>query len=305
MYVCYFSLIITSNVFAATKEDVIAAINKTYTVGTETFRLPQKIITKGENYLKKNPMTSSQYDTILSCIDSAVALAREAGTTDLTKISKEDMNRALNILLEASRTANIDLNKELAENNVSISNNANSATNTTSNNENNKINNTSDSTFNSNTVSTNNNPKTEDKQDSSLDNTSIVLSGDKGISGETEVISGDILDSGEKQQDNISASNEELLNNLLANFTQEESDENVDMIVNRNINIAIVGLILILFIIILLFYLILKSKWNKIIKCIIIIIFVVLIITVSVVLILTFSYMEQIKLIYKLYYMFK
>jgi len=46
-----FSLVIFSNVFAATKEDVIAAINKTYTVVDETYRLPQNVINKGVNYL--------------------------------------------------------------------------------------------------------------------------------------------------------------------------------------------------------------------------------------------------------------
>ena len=122
--VCFFVafLILIFNVsYAATKEDVIIAINRTYSVGNESFRLPQKIITKGENYLNKNPLSEAQYDTILKCINEAVALAREVGTTDLSKVSKEELRRAINILTEASNSANIDLNKELSENNINLS----------------------------------------------------------------------------------------------------------------------------------------------------------------------------------------
>lgn len=315
-----FSLFIFSNVFAATKEDVIRAINKTYTVGDERYRLPQNIINKGENYLNKNPLTSAQYDNILKCIDNAVALAREVGTTDISKVSREDLQRALRILIEASESANVDLDKYIdaeeiiasgkvetpentpsddkeaitnkPENNVSNNNtNKNPVDNTVDNNINNDSNNNNNSNKNNNDI--------ENKVDENIQNPNINVSGDIIDDPSTEnpmqpgVSSGEISSSGEAG----TATNKPVKDNNKGN--------SIDDIINRNINLALAGIILILLVLFLIFYLILKSKWNRILRYVLMIIFVILIIISLVVLVGAISYMEEIKLIYKLYYMFK
>lgn len=281
---CIFSVLLVffcNNVFAATKEDVISAINKTYTVGNETFRLPQKIITKGENYLKKNNLSSVQYDNILKSIDKAVALAREVGTTDIKKVSKEDLKRALEILTEASASANVDLNKELAESDINISEIVNPPPVVT--------------------------PETPDLPVDDKNNSSNEPSVDNNIEKNEDV---------NKPNDDINSSNggaenkaptENNLSVPTVDNTQNlnQNDKKLDNItIEEILTIGIIVLILILFVFILVFYLIFKSKWNKILKYMLMIIFVILIIIILVVLISILYYIEEIKLIYKLYYMF-
>ena len=104
-------MLLTSSVMAATKEDVIAALNATYTVGNETYRLPQSAINKGVNFLNKRKLTSEQYDKILGVIGSAVSLAREAGTTDITKAKPSDIKKGLGLIHEAASVANVSLSE--------------------------------------------------------------------------------------------------------------------------------------------------------------------------------------------------
>ena len=314
--ICVFSVLLIffcNNVFAATKEDVISAINKTYTVGKETYRLPQKIITKGENYLNKNKLSSAQYDNILRCIDNAVALAREVGTTDIKKVSKEDLNRALQILTEASASANLDLNEELAENDISISEivnpppvvepeipelpvvdePVNAETNT--GNEQPTINNVEkneDKNKPNNVGQTSNNQANNDQ----------ISNNQTADKTQTNI---DINNSNETVPDKIPTENN---TNVPTVGNTQNSTQNVnkqgDINIEKLLTIAIAVLIFILFVFILIFYLLFKSNWNKILKYMLMIIFVILIIFVLVVLVGLFYYMEEIKLVYKLYYMF-
>ena len=87
------------------------------------------------------------------------------------------------------------------------------------------------------------------------------------------------------------------------NSTQNVNKQG-DINIEKLLTIAIAVLIFILFVFILIFYLLFKSNWNKILKYMLMIIFVILIIFVLVVLVGLFYYMEEIKLVYKLYYMF-
>lgn len=278
---------IHNNIFAATKDDVIIAINKTYIVGDETFRLPQEIITKGENYLNKNPLTPDKYDNILRCIDNAYALAKEMGTTDISKYSKEDINRALTILIEASDSANIDLNKELAESNISI-----------------PINN--DTPIKNEAIKEKNSSTTLKKEDILIDNKQKDEVLVPNIKPDSD-ISEEVLNSGDQIHiENISGENfnsgEMILEDVISVSSNEE---NIDVIIERNINICILILVIILVVFILLLCLILKMKWNKIIKCVLVIIFAILIIAIFVFLILFVNYIEELNLICKLYYMLK
>ncbi|MBO5179567.1 MAG: hypothetical protein J6B87_04395 [Clostridia bacterium] len=305
--ICVFSVLLVffcNNVFAATKEDVITAINKTYTVGNETFRLPQKIITKGENYLKKNKLSSTQYDNILRCIDNAVALAREVGTTDIKKVSKEDLKRALQILTEASASANVDLNKELAENDINISEIVNQPPVVESETPPVIEPETPDLPVTNEQVNaeTNNNETTIDNAQKNDDKN--IISNVGQIDNNTQTNS-DINNSNETVPDNVPTENN---SNVPTVGNTQNSTQNVnkqgDINIEKLLTIAIAVLIFVLFVFILIFYLLFKSNWNKILKYMLMIIFVILIILVLVVLVGLFYYMEEIKLVYKLYYMF-
>ena len=81
--------------------------------------------------------------------------------------------------------------------------------------------------------------------------------------------------------------------------------EEIENIVSRNMTIAIIILISILFLLFFIIYLLFKSKWNKIAKYIVIIIFVILLLTVLLALGVAIGYWEDIRTIYKFYYVFK
>ena len=280
-----FILFSSSTVMAATKEDVIAALNATYTVGDDTYRLPQSAINKGVNFLNKKKLTSEQYDKILGLIGSAVSLARQAGTTDITKVSKEDLRKGLGIIAEASSVANVSLSE------VTSSLYKNAGKDTSSNTKANP------GATTSNEKNSNNNVSNENKAE-------INLSGEETSFGETH--SGEVS-SRELQSGELSISGEVLTENNLDVFNnlENESDGEVEKIINRNIIIAIIVVILVLFILFFIIYLLFKSKWNRIAKYILIIIFVILFLVTLFALCVAIAYLEEIRMIYKLYYIFK
>ncbi|MBQ9280431.1 MAG: hypothetical protein IJ215_05265 [Clostridia bacterium] len=279
MFVCFIALTSSfGNSFAATKEDVLSALNQTYQVSGESFKLPQKYISKGEEYLNNNDLTSEQYDTIINAVGKAVAIAESAGTTDLSKISKEDKQKALGVVMETSRNINLDLETELSKSNNNASNPTNS-----SEDQNVKV----DSTDNAN---------------SSTDISGEVTISGEGISGETE---------NENESTNMSQSGESTnssgsLMGLIESLRDEGgmSTEEIEQTVDKNITLAIVGMILILFINIFIIYLIFKSKWNKIIKYILMVIFILLLLVLLAALIYGLINLGEIRVMYKLYYMF-
>lgn len=86
---------------ATTKEDLIVAINKTYYVAGKTYTLPENIRVKGINYLRTHYFTEDECAKIMQYIDEAVTFANEVGTTDITKVSSEDIKKGMKIVSKA------------------------------------------------------------------------------------------------------------------------------------------------------------------------------------------------------------
>lgn len=275
-------LLFCSVTFGATKYDVITAINKTYQVGKEKYRLPQKIIDKGTNYLNKNELTEAQYDNILNCIDKAVALAREVGTTDIRKVSKEDLRRALEILREASSAANVNFDEKLAENNITIPS------------------------------------AIEDVEDDiklPVESKKDVVPIDETHNGENMSLTVDKIE----KNDNVGESVENI---IAGELKKEEDSAIVDKVVDSQlvqndvndsideknadklITFGMIVLIGILMIFILMLLLILKLKCNKILRYVLVIIFSILIFILFCVIVGVIYYIEELKLIYEIYNMF-
>ena len=267
--ICFYVLIViimfsANSSFAATKQDVINAINATYTVGDSTYRLPQNVINKGVDAINSKNLTSKQCDKILGMIGRAVAVAQRAGTTDITKVSKEDLDEGISILREATGAAKMDLGLSVPK------------------------------------TDSNNNSIDGTKNSSSTNNSELLnkgtYSGDK-VSG--EIASGEIINS-----DNYSGDDDF---NIISLFLDSSGDstKKIDQTVETHSTIAIVILVVILFLNIFIIYLLFRSKWNKIAKCILIIIFVILFLSTLCVLCVGLNYIEELKMIYKLYYMLK
>ena len=269
-------------VSAATKEDVIAAINATYSVGDTTYRLPQSVINKGVNFLNKKKLTSEQYDKILGTIGSAVALARQAGTTDITKVSKEDLKKGIGLIQQASSAANVDLSELSGK--LSSELNSEKRKQQQSNNSN-----------NGNTVSQ---EKINEKDGKSSN----------FVSGEV-LLSGEVLEenhpSGESSGEATlpMASIEDMMD-ILHEFV-EDPDPEIDATIDRNIKIVFIGLVLILFLLFFIIYLLFKSKWNRIVKYILIVFFVIVSLAILCVLGVGLWQLERIRDVYKMYYLLK
>ncbi len=306
---CFFN-----NCKAATKEDVIAAINKTYIVGDETFRLPQNIINKGINYLNKNPLTEAQYDRILNCISKGVAFANEVGTTNIDEISDEDLDKAFMILAEAADSANIDLNEELAENNIPIGkvetpnnnvlpdsneNETNKPTNINSNNNTEKNNiSKPENINNSNNIGVNDNKsndvKLNDNSNDKLNNGELIDNPDSsGEKIKEEISSGDNIQ--HEKEDNKKVDNTAFLKR-----TKEITNK------SKKIYYVALGIIIILFILfIFIFRLILKIKGYRILKCILLVLVSIIVIALLTSVILAIIYQKKIVVAVKLYYILK
>lgn len=95
------TILLNFSCFAATKSDIINAINKTYTVNKETYTLPEGIRKKASEYINTHELTSEDCDLLLAYIDEAVAFANKLGTVNISKISKENIQKGLAIVYKA------------------------------------------------------------------------------------------------------------------------------------------------------------------------------------------------------------
>ena len=258
---------LVSNVYAATKQDVISALTRTYKVAGKDFKIPQKYVTKGVDYLNNNDLTSEQYDKIINVISKGMEIADNAGTTKLKELSKEDLQKAIGLAMETSKELNIDIEAEMAKSNE---------------------------------------PKTQQTVEenkpvvnSGEDNSNVNISGENNSDG---VESGEEIFSGEEVTQNPSGS----LMGLIESLRDEggASQEAIEKNVNRKIRDIFITIGIIIFINILIIYLLFKSKWNKIIKYILIICFTLLLLILIAGLIYGLANLNEFKVMYKLYYMF-
>ncbi len=276
IFLILLTLIVLSSSYslAATKEDVINAINAHYQVGDTNFRLPQKYINKGEAYLNSHPLTSEQYSKILDCISAAVAYAREIGHVRYKEYTKEQINKGLSIVLQACKAAEVDLKAEMKNNAEDLHN-----------------------------VET----QVFDKKDNgkkvvSVDGaeTNKEANDKSSITTSMDNVSGETAKSGEIQSGEA-VSNTTDIDSLSEKIVYTEDD--LDKRVNRKLFIIYFVIFTILLVNILLIRLIFKKKWNKIFKTILIVILSIITLTILVFTIISLYYIEELKIIYELYYL--
>ena len=127
----------------------------------------------------------------------------------------------------------------------------------------------------------------------------LSLLENKNVSGEVENNESAFFENKEKKEDNDTFLNE-IKENVKKSGKTKKTD--VQALINRNITIIISIGILIFLLNIFLIRLILKKKWNKILKKCLIIIFSLIIIADIIALGLFFYYQEEIKLGFEIYY---
>ncbi len=292
-----FVILLSSYSQAATKQDVINAINAYYQVGDTNFRLPQKYINKGEAYLNSHPLTSEQYSKILGCINSAVAYAREIGHVRYKEYTKEQINKGLSYVLAACKYAEVDMKSEMSKDSSNDSSNNSSSedlhkveTQTSSNNGNAQK--TATVEVNNNTSDKTSQSPSEVVKETVGDDVSTSISGEASTSGENNMA---VSLSGEAIQD--IANFEETIEKI--KYTEDDLDKRV----NRKLFFIYLVVFSILLVNILLIRLLFKKKWNKIFKTILIVVLSIITLAILITALISIYYIEELKIIYELYYL--
>lgn len=111
---------LATNVNAATKSELSAYLTKTHTVAGEEVSLSESDKVKVERYLSENDVTEEQADKIIAKVDEAIAVMNEAGVSDITKLSKEDKEKLVNIANEAASVLGLTISYDASTKTISI-----------------------------------------------------------------------------------------------------------------------------------------------------------------------------------------
>ena len=282
LFVLFILINCVSTSLAATKEDVISALHSSYYVSEKqpNFRLSSKYIQKGEQYLNEHPLKPEQYDMILAAINKGVAFAREVGHTRYKEYTKEQYNTALNIILEACAAANVDLEEEINKEEA---------------------------------VKVKEEPKVKVSSAKTIDDKPVVIETNKETNEITVTISGEVISDVTIDEDNnIKNSSGEVIvfsGDVKPVETKAPVPSTVSSVKMSKVNSIIVAIfaieVVIIIINFLLIRLIFKKKWNKIIKVILGMILIVGTLAVLVGLCMSIYYIDIIKKMLQLYYLFK
>ena len=109
-FLFFFIFIVCCNSsLAYTKSDLINALNRTYDVAGESYTLPSSIRTKAINYINSHEISEKDCNELMGLVSQAVAFANEVGTTDIDKVSSEDLKRAAAIVNQAASVLDIEV----------------------------------------------------------------------------------------------------------------------------------------------------------------------------------------------------
>ena len=277
-------VLLSSFSLGATKQDVINAINAHYQVGDTNFRLPQKYINKGEAYLNSHELTSEQYSKILDCIYAAVAYAREIGHVRYKEYTKEQINKGLSYVLAACKAANVDMSAEMKnESSSSSSSSSSEGSHNVETTTSNKVDNAQK------TVAV------DDADGSKVDSANVEVGAE--VAQET---SGEVLISGEIQSGEAISTDIDI-DALTEKIVYTEDD--IDRVINRKLFFIYFVIFSILLVNILLIRLLFKKKWNKILKTILIVVLSIITLAILIASLISIYYIEELKIIYELYYL--
>lgn len=314
--------LLSSVCFAATKADVIAAINATYKVGDETFRLPQKYINRGTTYLNSHPLTSEQYSQILGCINSAVAYCREIGHVRYKEYTKEQINKGLSIVAAACRAAEVDMEEEAKK--IDEPEATTPVTTTPAQNQtpaSQEPTGTSITTDNPASSTNVGNPTTENPS-SSKPIVKITADGQKVLVNESGEIINENPDiasieaastnSGETvvktfydENDFITIDGKDGYIDIDDIYYPKDANDEIKDKINIRLFIIYIIAFFVLILNIFLIRLIFKKKWNKIRKTVLMVLLSVISILIIIAIIITLYYIEELKLVLELYYLLK
>lgn len=101
-FLCFFMFFGVQCGFCYDKDDLINALNKTYKVNGEDFRLPSSIRNKAVNYIKARDISEENCNALMGVLEEAVSFANKVGTTNISEVSPEDMKKAMGLVNKAA-----------------------------------------------------------------------------------------------------------------------------------------------------------------------------------------------------------
>ena len=109
-----------SAVKAATTNDLIAHISKTYTIAGKDVKISDADLVKAKRYFSEYPVSSSDADKIIKKIDEAVELMNKQGVSNPAKLSKAKKDELLNIAQEAAKLAGASISYDSKNKSIAI-----------------------------------------------------------------------------------------------------------------------------------------------------------------------------------------
>lgn len=107
--ICIITSLICNFSFAYNKQDIINALNKTYEVNGEKVKLPSSIKNKAINYINSKDVTEEQCEDLMEVLDKGVAFAATLKTTEISKLSADELKVAMGIVKEATDILNMEV----------------------------------------------------------------------------------------------------------------------------------------------------------------------------------------------------
>lgn len=118
-FVLVVSLCYVTNVNAATKQDLINYASKSFTIAGKTVTSPEMAAIV-KSYLAENEVTEANADQIIAKADQIVAILNAAGTTDLTKLTKDQKNEIRSLATEAASLAGATISYDTTTKRVNV-----------------------------------------------------------------------------------------------------------------------------------------------------------------------------------------
>jgi hypothetical protein len=103
------SLMLTAALVVGTSTTALAASNDEVIKALKDAKVPATYLIQAENYLKTNTLTAEEAAAVKSEITKVDQIVKQAGVTDLTKLSDADKKKVISSVQEAGKAADLNV----------------------------------------------------------------------------------------------------------------------------------------------------------------------------------------------------
>jgi hypothetical protein len=104
------------------EQKVLDAINSGVTVNGQTVKVPADYVNQATTYLSQNNITAEQADAIVAEIDAAKEIIKEAGVTDLSKLTGAQKSALVERATAAAKVVDLTLTYDSTSKTITIKN---------------------------------------------------------------------------------------------------------------------------------------------------------------------------------------